>query len=78
MKRLFREEDDRYTPEGTQLENEIYGRLSVLVSNWALKGYSVRDIQLILISAVTDACLMQVLDGRQYPSHPEHIPPTED
>ncbi len=56
-KLLFREEDDRFTPEGIKLDAEMSNALRPIFSAWYKKGYSARDISHIaMLAAQWEEC----------------------
>ena len=65
MKRLF-DDNDRFTLDGQKLAEEVGGFITAKVSNWVKAGFSARDIQLIIQGAVLDACIMEILDSKNY------------
>ena len=52
MKRLFGE-DDRWTDVGGKLDREVDRALDPIFKRWHAKGFSVREISHVAMSAVT-------------------------
>lgn len=56
-KRLFRETDEKWTEEALQLENELFKVIKPIFNKYVKKGYSVRDMQLVMEGAIISVCL---------------------
>ena len=51
-KSLFRDDDDRFTPEGIELDADIGDTLAPIFDMWYERGYSPREIAHIAMLAV--------------------------
>jgi hypothetical protein len=60
VKRLFKD-DDRYSPEATQLVDETHDMVKPLFEKWVQQGYSVRDISYIMQATISGIDGDQVL-----------------
>ena len=54
MKRLFRDNDERYSPEALKLLSEITKVVKPIMKAYAESGYSIRDISHAAQAAITD------------------------
>lgn len=55
-KSLFNE-DERYTNEGTNLQQEASFVMGIMMSKWIDKGYSTRDVECICREVIEDISL---------------------
>lgn len=53
MKKSLFNEYEAYTPIGGELSDKIYKLLDPIVKEWANKGYSVKDIEAIVIDNIS-------------------------
>jgi hypothetical protein len=59
-KRLF-DADERYLPEASKLSDEAHRVLGPMVENLHQQGFALRDIEAVLVDAVSDECLSRRL-----------------
>lgn len=65
MKRLFTDED-RYNEAANEMISEIAPQIRKVVEKWVRKGYSARDVQLVIQMEVMDASLLEIMTPSNY------------
>jgi hypothetical protein len=60
----FFDDNESYTKEATDLDTKVSRLLKPLVKEYVEMGYSTRDIEAVLLSAVNMTCVVERLSGQ--------------
>lgn len=69
MKRMLRDEDQRYTEEGLRLDNRLVREFEIAMLREVDDGASLNEVELIMIRAVMEAAMSVRLDYEKHVAH---------